>query len=583
MADIKIYRETVIHFPYNPNISDITTGIESGSLSLDEVLCTDGFTIGQCNANKFEVDVHDIPDIEKKFIEVYQMVKADENSEAVKVPLFYGRVDSCVRNRSRSDTSRHIIAYDALYYKAKINVTRYWNETFLSQPEISLKDFREGLCEFVNLPYDDTVTLPNDDLMIAKTQKIKGVCFIDMLRYICAIQACNANMSRDGVLHFISTYSTYDIQGDYEKNTSEFEAFTVPVFSQVLIDNSVRGTTATAGDGDKTICIQNNLLILDKTDAELGVIAEEILTSVAKVAYSPAKINMIVSDYNIQLGSIVQTEFGDSLVCEIEYSGPLLIEQNIRSSGTEDYTEQATISGYEYSVTEQDLKEDIQITKEQYYTYTNAVALNVLDTETKNIIDIRFTSTQVTLAVFDAEILLEADTQSTAIGKITYEINDAEVTDYHPTETWIDGKHVLRLLYFITITSARTFKFVVKLNMTGGSASIPKENIKAAIHGQGLLEVGEWNGIIECYDTLNKLTFTSPTVKTNITETITPELETVQSASGTDELDVINLTSIQLKSFSETLFVDKYAMSDYTHQQLSPYTHEDLANSFIHG
>ena len=163
-----------------------------------------------------------------------------------------------------------------------------------------------------------------------------------------------------------------------------------------------------------------------------------------------------------------------------------------------------------------------------------------------NIIDIRFTSTQVTLAVFDAEILLEADTQSTAVGKITYEINDAEVTDYHPTETWIDGKHVLRLLYFITITSARSFKFVVKLNMAGGSASIPKENIKAAIHGQGLLEVGEWNGIIECYDTLNKLTFTSPTVKTNITETITPELETVQSASGTDELDVMLLTFSRL-------------------------------------
>lgn len=583
MADIRVYRETVIHFPYNPNIPDITTGIESGSLSLDEVLCTEGFTIGQCNANKFEVNVHDIPDIEKKFIEVYQMVKADESSTAVKVPLFYGRVDSCVRNRSRSDTSRHIVAYDALYYKAKINVTRYWNELFATHSEISLKDFREGLCEFVNLPYDNTVSLPNDNLMIAKTQKIKGVSFIDMLRYICAIQACNANISREGVLQFVSTYSNYDITDSYEKNTSEFESFTVPVFSQVILDNSVRGTTATVGDGDKTICIQNNLLILDKTNAELTVIANAILTSVAKVEYSPAKINMIVSDYNIQLGSIVQTEFGDSLVCEIEYSGPLLIEQNIRASGTEDYTEQATIAGYEYSVTEQDLKDDIQITKEQYYTYTNAVALNVLNNENKNIISIRFTSTQTTLAVFDAEILLDIDTQTTAIGKITYEINSAEVTNYYPTETWIDGKHVLRLLYFITITSARTFKFVVKLNMSGGSASIPIENIKAAIHGQGLLEVGDWDGNIEVEESLNVINLTSPQVQNNFTPVATLVKHTPDRANLTNELDMFNLTSIQLQGFTNMLFMDKDAMSNYTHQGLTPYTHEDLENSFIHG
>ena len=583
MADIRVYRETVIHFPYNPNIPDITTGIESGSLSLDEVLCTEGFTIGQCNANKFEVDVHDIPDIEKKFIEVYQMVKADESSTAVKVPLFYGRVDSCVRNRSRSDTSRHIVAYDALYYKAKINVTRYWKETFDAQSEITLKAFREGLCQFVNLPYDTEVVLPNDDLIIAKTQKIKGVSFIEMLKYICAIQACNANISRDGVLHFISTFSTYNITDNYEKNTSEFEAFTVPVFSQVMLDNSVRGTTATVGDGDKTICIQNNLLILDKTDAELEVIATTILNSVAKVSYNPAKINMIVSDYNIQLGSIVQTEFGNSLVCEIDYSGPLLIEQNIRSSGTEDYTEQSTIAGYQYSVTEQDLKGDIKITKEQYYTYTNAVALNVLDTQNKKIIDIRFTSTQATLAVFDAEILLDVDTQTSAVGKITYEINDAEVTAYHPTETWIDGKHILRLLYFIKVTSARSFKFVVKLNMSGGSASIPLENINAAVHGQGLVDIADWSGMLEFEETVSPFVLTSPAFVNNISEEVTVTTESPTGASLQETVSPFVLTSPQVVGFSETLFMDKKSMSSYTHAELAEYTHEQLNNLFIYG
>jgi hypothetical protein len=212
------------------------------------------------------------------------------------------------------------------------------------------------------------------------------------------------------------------------------------------------------------------------------------------------------------------------------------------------------------------------------------VALNVLNNENKNIISIRFTSTQTTLAVFDAEILLDVDTQTTAIGKITYEINDAEVTNYYPTETWIDGKHVLRLLYFITITSARSFKFVVKLNMSGGSASIPIENIKAAIHGQGLLEIGDWDGYLDFRETIEEIDLSSVTVENNIVDTFTLQQDIPHRPSFTETLGEVTLNGILLENnFGELLLVNKDAMSNYRHQQLTPYTHEDLRNGFIHG
>lgn len=585
MADIKVFRRTVISFPRNPNIDDITTGIESNSLVLNEVLCKEGFSIGECNANRFEATIHDIPDIEKQYIYVYQIVKASEDAPEVEVPLFRGRVDSCKRNRQRQDTSRHIIAYDALYYKGDVSIVKYWNNTFKDHAEISLKKFREGLCDYVGIAYDPRVVLPNDDLMIAKTQKIKGVSFIEMLRYICALQACNANIGRNGLLQFISAFNTHDIIGQYEINTSEFESFAVPAYSRIVLDNSARDINVEVGEGSKTITIQNNLLILDRTEAELTTIGETILESVAKIVYNPAKIKMIVSDYSIAIGDIVHTEFGNSIVCEVEYTGPLLINQEISSRGKEDYDEQITISGYKYSVTDEELKKDIRITKEQYYIYTNAVDLHCLDNTTTEIINIRFSSTGPTIATFHAEILLEADTDATAIGKIIYELNNSELTNYYPTETWIDGKHILHLLYYLKLQSARGYRFIVKLNMLGGNVTILKEQMQASIHGQGLMEVEDWDGYIDVYDTLSEIQLVTPTVVDNITEDVQVEVSVPTTSTITEiDMDVIQLVTPTVDdNMQEMLFINKRQMAMYTHQQLQAFTHEDLNTGFIHG
>ena len=559
MPDIQVNRQTVISFPSNQQLPSITTGIGSGSLQLDEVLCTDAFTIGQCNANRFEVDLYDIPDIEKQYIYVYQNVT--EGNVTTVVPLFHGRVDSCKRNRSRNDTSRHIIAYDALYYLADIDVTKYWNDTFANRLSIGLKAFREGLCDYVGIEYVDAV-LPNDSLLITKTQDITGVSFIEMLRYICALQACNANINRQGKLEFLGAYSTYDITNNYEKNTSDFEAFTVPVFSQVYINNSIRDTEARAGDGKKIICIQDNLLVLDRTSAELGEIAEIILNNVAKISYNPANINMIVSDYDARLGKIVHTDMGDHLVCETLLSGVQLIEQNIISRGKEDYEEQSTISGYHYSVTDTDLKAKQKVLAEEYYLYNNESAITVGDGNTEDIINIRFVSTETTNVTFHAEILLDVETTESgityddAVGTITYYINGAEVTGYHPVETWVDGKHILHLLYYIYVQGARTIQFIATLNMAGGSATIQEEGMQASIRGQGLLSSEDWDGYLDIEETVSVLDLTSMSIENYSAEVDAHTVNTGYNSIQVTVGDIALGSGMTLEGFSSELSID---------------------------
>ena len=62
-------RQTVITFPDDTDIPNITTGIVSGSLNLEEILCSKNFEFGDLNASKFEAQIYKLPDVSSKKIE----------------------------------------------------------------------------------------------------------------------------------------------------------------------------------------------------------------------------------------------------------------------------------------------------------------------------------------------------------------------------------------------------------------------------------------------------------------------------------------------------------------------------------
>ena len=86
-------RITHISFPEMENVSlhDITNGIVSGSMSLDELLVQGNIVIGECNANKLEVQIYGLGDVSNKKIKVWQ---TNELGEDLKY-IFEGYVDSC--------------------------------------------------------------------------------------------------------------------------------------------------------------------------------------------------------------------------------------------------------------------------------------------------------------------------------------------------------------------------------------------------------------------------------------------------------------------------------------------------------
>lgn len=143
------------------------------------------------------------------------------------------------------------------------------------------------------------------------------------------------------------------------------------------------------------------------------------------------------------------------------------------------------------------LRSNVSSKEMLFFKYENAAAVTINDTETKNIIDIRFTSAQASNIIFQAEILLEADaTVEDVIGSITYSLNEVEIQTYHPMETWKNGKHILSLMYLVVVEENQINRWIVKLNSAGGTISIQQGGIHAVVYGQGLVGTSEWDGFI---------------------------------------------------------------------------------------
>ena len=225
----------------------------------------------------------------------------------------------------------------------------------------------------------------------------------------------------------------------------------------------------------------------------------------------------------------------------------------------------------------------------QYYFYTNSDEIVINDTKTKEIIDLRFASLKATVVMFQAEVLLEVDSTVSGIdyndvvATATYYINYTEVTERHPVETWVDGEHILHLLYHLQIGEAELTRFTVTLTANGGGIYIPVDGVEAVISGQGLVATDQWNGFIDFEDAVSKFTLNSISLRTNIIDTVEFESYIPYQPEKHENVGKFTLNTIVLRSISDTLLVNRSMMSSETHGDLIAQTHEYYNNLYIHG
>lgn len=359
-------RQTIIHFP-NGEHEDITSGIYSGSMKLEEILsASEELNFGECNASKFEAKIANISDITNLMIYVYQEIKFDENKikyivdrgktyivtqDGLKIavgqrinysiPLFYGRVDSAELQTDR--IHRVLTAYDELYFNKDINCAEWYENFFKTASNKSLKAFRNSLFSFIGIS-QETTSLINDSLVMEQTIETDAIKFGDLIKAICQLNGVFGHIDRQGIFRYVDLTNmaeAYDISDNYRSNDSTYESYVVKKIDKLQIRTDEEDIGAIVGTGTNPYIIQGNFLVYGKSAAELESIATTIFNKVKAVEYRPLDIQPIYSEPYITVGNGIsfttkRDSFAvNSIILKNSFSGVQLFNQNIVAEGSE--------------------------------------------------------------------------------------------------------------------------------------------------------------------------------------------------------------------------------------------------------
>ena len=321
-----IERQTKISFP-DLGI-ELTEGIASGTLLINELIASGNIEFGRAFSNRFEVSLFGIDDnvVGQKIV-----VSVEENGKESVV--FTGYVDSV--EQDKEGYYRKIVAYDILAQHLGKNVAEWWTNFWEDKETATLKELRESLLSTYNIPYT-SATLTNDNIVITKDVELTSISFSDMLKTICELSGVFPNVNRNGGLEFIElNYMDAPLpnMGDFEEDKSTFEKDTDIKIESVVITNANNEVVATIGEGE-TYVISQNFLVFNKDENTLMQICESIFEMAIMLnKYNPMDVRFVVSNFKQRLGYVIELQGFHSYILEQTFSGSLLVEQEVIAKG----------------------------------------------------------------------------------------------------------------------------------------------------------------------------------------------------------------------------------------------------------
>lgn len=145
-------------------------------------------------------------------------------------------------------------------------------------------------------------------------------------------------------------------------------------------------------------------------------------------------------------------------------------------------------------------------------------------------------------------------------GKVTYMIESEEDSVHKPVESWIDGKHVLHLMYVLALQSGVSTRFRAYLKSEDGTITIPAGGIWLFASGIGLVGDGKWNGVIEVEDTAAEFNLVEITVASAV-DTVDIDLLTPTGISLSDTASDFNVIEIGIGTVTDELTITLHLYS----------------------
>ena len=371
----------------------------------------------------------------------------------------------------------------------------------------------------------------------------------DFVFWVAQATGTIATMDREGKL-VLRSYSqnVVDTLTNHERFTgSKFSKFETH-YSGLSCVNMENDTTSYYGsdpDNYLTYNLGSNPFLQYGVDSYKEQIRRAVLTALLQIDYVPFETSCLCGAM-YDLGDIIRCTDGiapGKLGCVMMYDYTFNGGYKITGFGSDPALATAK------SKTDKNLeglRNNVSTNEILFFNYENASAIQIDDGESKAIIDIRFTSSVSIGVLFQAEILLEATaTEADVIGTIEYTLNDVTIIGYNPTETWKNGKHILSLMYMLMIEENSINRWMVKLNIAGGSIAIAQGAVRAVIYGQGLVGTIEWDGFITVEEKLTQIAvLDSLTVSKDMICTVVADMIDVDKNIVSEQLQTVQLEDI---------------------------------------
>lgn len=505
----------------------------------------------------------------------FHLKAGDETYEEVPMGIFY------IAEANRKIKTLELKAYDAM-----LNLDKNFDKDLSSAFPYDFLSLLSKACH-VELAQtkEEIEALTNGTELLGIYQENDIETWRDFLYYLAQALGCFSTIDREGKLRLIpygiADNKTVDSRHRFSSTFSDFVTRYTAVSSTNKKTDIAEYYSVKPDDG-LTMNLGVNPLLQFGLEEKRKRIINNILSAVTVVNYVPFDSDTI-GDPALDLGDVIKFTGGHadetkrSAITSIEtkINGKQKIKcvgKNPRLAGAKSKNDK-NIAGLQSSMNENKLS---------IYTYVNALKISA-GAEKTSIINIEFASGDETNAEFHAEVILDvrsnavsrrADAETTieigeeskvisipvnwtddgkTILKVYYVLDGKEVEQFHPSETWFSGKHLLNLYYpIIEMKANELHTFEVLIELTDGTATIEPQKAMATISGQGLGAQERWDGRITVDEEI-RLVELSGLPTNRIHDKAVAAFITPKKTGITQPVDSIRLTGLMVPEFYDNI------------------------------
>lgn len=430
----------------------------------------------------------------KEIIPTYELEVEPDVWEPVPLGVF--TISEANWTRSGVD----ITAYD--------NMAKFDKKTSLNQSGGYLYDFLYVACEECHVTLAHTQqeieAMPNGSSYFNYYSENDVETWRDIVSWVAQTLGGFATINRDGELE-IRHYSTVPVDTidyahrDRQGSFSDYITRYTGISYLDLANQKTIYTGAEVDDGS-TMNLGSNPFL--QTQAQASAAVQVLLGVIAEITYTPFKTS-VIGNPAYDLGDPITFSGGlagsESLGCMQRYTFDF--HKRFEMSGYGANPEMANARS-KTDKTMAGLLQNVSGDVMEFYELRNVMAFNIAKNTERQILRLKLASVATTRVSIHMNINLETEADVSADATIVqckYLIDGDEMV-LHPEESYIDGKHVLHLMYILPLSENVTTYFRLYMKAVDGTIKIDRGGAWLYASGYGIVGDGTWDGTFDLED-----------------------------------------------------------------------------------